>query len=84
MIVVYSIIQVIQEKYDIGTAQYYISIVQMMNNSATIVFANINKFIVHNERLKEVKEFLNLVQIYFLDCIHHIHEYYDHQLEFHL
>lgn len=66
MIVVYSIIQVIQEKYDIGTAQYYISIVQMMNNSATIVFANINKFIVHNERLKEVKEFLNLVPV--IEC----------------
>lgn len=66
IVVIYSVIRVIQKKYDIGTAQYYISVIQMMNSSATIVFANINEFIVHNERLKEVKEFLNLVPV--IEC----------------
>ena len=58
LVIIHSIIAVLTGKMLIGTAQYYISIVKMVNENASTVFGNFNQFFSHMERLQEINEFL--------------------------
>lgn len=58
LVLIYAIIAVLAGKMRIGTAQYYISIVKMVNDNAAAVFGNFNQFFSHMERLQEINDFL--------------------------
>ena len=58
LVIIYSMIAVLAGKMRIGTAQYYISIVKMVNDNAAAVFGNFNQFFSHMERLQEINDFL--------------------------
>lgn len=61
LVLLTSIADVIVEKTGIGDLQYNVSMISRLRSQTTSFIVDINRFMIHNERLNDLKDFINIV-----------------------
>lgn len=61
LVLLTSIADVIAEKTGIGDLQYNVSIISRLRSQATSFIVDFNRFMIHNERLNDLREFIDIV-----------------------
>jgi len=56
-----SIADVIAQKIGISDLQYHVSMISRLRSQLTTFIVDINRFMIHNERLNDLKEFIDIV-----------------------
>lgn len=61
LVLLTSIADVIAQKTGIGDLQYHVSILSRLRSQATSFIVDFNRFMIHNERLNALREFIDIV-----------------------
>ncbi len=61
LVLLTSIADVISEKTGIGDLQYHVSIISRLRSQLTSFIVDINRFMIHNERLNDLRDFMDIV-----------------------
>lgn len=61
LVLLTSIADVIAEKTGIGDLQYHVGIISRLRSQTTSFIEDINRFMIHNERLNDLKDFIDIV-----------------------